>query len=144
MKPVIALIAASLVAAHGLVWAEGARSLNDARSQINTGTWPGITIFDFKKKPEPPAAAASGAGAKPSGPAASVPTVAPATSKGASAPASSNALQSAVERVSARITNPEPPSNQPMNAAKRLDSPELGIPLPTAATFAKPASAPKP
>jgi hypothetical protein len=48
--------------------------------------------------------------------------------------------RSVVTRVLSGIQAANPPSGQPINAAKRLDSPGLGIPLPTAGTAA--ASAP--
>jgi len=87
------LAAATLLASAGLAPAEPARSLNDARSQINSGTWPGITLIEAKPKAakaEPPAGAASAAPA----PVAAVPAPAAAATAGTAAKAADTAAAS--------------------------------------------------
>ncbi|MDZ7589953.1 MAG: hypothetical protein U5L05_04510 [Rubrivivax sp.] len=163
MKPLPSLLAAAtLLASAGLAPAEPARSLNDARSQINSGTWPGITLIETKPKaapaeppagaasagaaalttvPAPAAAATAGTGAKaadtatPSpasraaAPVAAPPApAAPAAATSATAPAAAANSTSFAERLRALVG---PPSGVPMNQATRLDSPDLGIVLPT-------------
>lgn len=94
MKPLPTLLAAAaMLACVGLAPAEPARSLNDARSQINSGTWPGITLIEAKPKAakaEPPAGAASAAPA----PVAAVPAPAAAATAGTAAKAADTAAAS--------------------------------------------------
>ena len=96
MKPLLTLLAAaSLLASAGMAPAEPARSLNDARSQINSGTWPGITLIEAKPKAakaEPPAGAASAAPAP--APVAAVPAPAAAATAGTAAKAADTAAAS--------------------------------------------------
>jgi hypothetical protein len=149
MKPFPSLLAAAtLLASAGLAPAEPARSLNDARSQINSGTWPGITLIEARPKAapaEPPAGAvpvvtapapaapvAAAPGPAAPAPAAAAPAApttpaAPATATAAS-PAATATSPSVAERLRAVLG---PPSGVPMNQAARLDSPDRGIVLPT-------------
>ena len=96
MKPFPTLLAvATLLASAGMAQAEPARSLNDARSQINSGTWPGITLIEAKPKAakaEPPAGAASAAPAP--APVAAVPAPAAAATAGTAAKAADTAAAS--------------------------------------------------
>ena len=218
MKPAIALLTAGIaLAAHGLLLADtSGRSLTDVRKQINSGTWPGITLIEAAPKAKPPAAsasapaapAASAADASPAPAAAAAHASTPATSAAnTSAPATPAANPSAPATPAAGalappavaaspaaapvapVASPSPPtpskaagisapaapiakvpaaepaavppapatsapsfgdrlrgwlgeplSGQSMQEAKRLDSPSIGIPLPTAAAGA--ASAP--
>jgi hypothetical protein len=137
MKPAItlALLATGLaLAAHGFALADPGPSLNQVRSEINSGTWPGITIFKAQPKAEPPPATASA----PGGSGAKAQSIEPG--KGAAAPARDT--PSVAARLGAQIGWGGPLSRQPLNAAKRLDSPSLGIALPTASPGATAASAP--
>lgn len=118
MKSVLLLLAAGITLA-AQAQTEPPRSLNQARSQINNGTSPGIVIFKSKPKADTPAAAAS------------------AASAAAQAPAPVG------NRIVERLNLGEPPSGRPLTGAKRLDAPDQGIPLPTAATAAAAASAAK-
>lgn len=179
MKPLPPLLAAAaLLASAGPAPAEPARSLNDARSQINSGTWSGITLIEAKPnaaKAEPPAGAASAAPAPvaavpapaaaatagtdaraagtatpspagparapaapvaaapaPAAPAPAVPApavpIAPPAAATAAAPATAATSSSFADRMRALLG---PPSGVPMNQATRMDSPDLGIVLPT-------------
>jgi hypothetical protein len=116
MKPAILtlLAAGAALAAHSLVLADSGRSLNQVRTEMNNGTWAGISIWDSRPKAAPPAAAASGSAA--------------AAAQGASAPVGAG------PRVGGLLGWGAPPSGQPLSSAKHLDSPTLGIELPTAST----------
>ena len=105
------LAAAATLATPALAQAQSGGSLNDARSAITKGTAPGIVIIGTKRRP-PEASAAS-------------------TAAAAAAPAAAAATPLA-ERVGAAVKWGDPPSGQPLNAARRLDSPTLGIALPSA------------
>jgi len=52
MKPAIALLTAGIaLTAHGVLLADTTgRSLTDVRKQINSGTWPGITLIEAGPK----------------------------------------------------------------------------------------------
>lgn len=125
MKPVLLLLAAAAslaTLAHAQTPAEAPRSLNQARSEVNHGTSPGIVIFKSKAKADGSASAASAASA---------------AAVGAQAPAPVG------NRIVERLNLGEPPSGRPLTGAKRLNAPDQGIPLPTAATAAAAASAAK-
>lgn len=101
-----------MLATHALALAQSGGSLNDARNAINKGTSPGIVIIGAKRRaPEASAAAAS----------ASAPTQTPAA-----------AATPLAERVGAALKLGDPPSGLPLSAARRLDSPSLGIAIPSA------------
>ena len=116
----LVLAAAATLATHALSQAPSGGSLNDARSAITKGTAPGIVIIGAKRRPPEASAAAS---------AASAGAAAPAPSAAAPVAAAATPL---AERVGAAIKWGDPPSGQPLNAARRLDSPTLGIALPSA------------
>jgi hypothetical protein len=120
MKSAFLLLAAGIAFA-AQAQTEPPRSLNKARSEINNGTSPGIVIFKSKPKAEVPASPAS---------ATSTTSTPPAASATAQVPAPLG------NRIVERLNLGEPPSGQPMSGAKRLNSPDQGIPLPTAATAA--------
>jgi hypothetical protein len=129
---------------------ERPRSLNDARSDVIHGSG-GITLFDFGRKSEPaaavPAPAAPAAGAAGSAAAAAAPTSgwgtpvavpAGSTARASTAASGAAAAPAAVAAPAARkplLGNLGdifgPPSGEPMNSAKKHESPSSGIPLPT-------------
>jgi len=132
------LAAASTLATYPLVRAQSSGSLYDSRLGVIKGTSPGIVIFDSKRSPQPPAAAAS-----------SAPAAAASSASAAAGGASQPAARKADTPVAAAPTAPlaeragallrawgDPPSGQPLNAAKRLDSPTQGITLPSASRAA--------
>jgi hypothetical protein len=131
MKTSLSLLAACLVLAPcGAATAQSLGSLNDARAAVRNGTTPGITIIPARKSAEPaavPASAAASASAK----TAATPAVGAAS---AAAPAAAPAKPSVAERASGILRSLPPPSGTPITSAKRLDSPQLGIPLPTGAS----------
>lgn len=136
MKPLPTLLAAAaLLASAGVAVAEPARSLHDARTQINSGTWPGITLIEAKPKAakaRPPAGAASAAPEPAT-------TAAPEAARATIAPTPATSPPTVAERLRALLG---PASGVPMNQAARLDSPDLGIVLPTGAATPGVASAP--
>jgi len=196
MKPAIALLTAGIaLAAHGVLLADTTgRSLTDVRKQINSGTWPGITLIEAGPKAQAPAAGASAPVAPaaspppaPVSPAANVSTpVTPAATT--SAPTTTNAPATAAPAAAALapaappaspstpiapVAGPLPstaapapvspapatgapsstpsfgdrlrgllgePTGQSMQEAKRLDSPSIGIVLPTAGAASAPAT----
>lgn len=109
MKTILmVLAAAATLATHALSQAQSGGSLNDARSAITKGTAPGIVIIGAKRRAPEPSAAASAATAAAPAPAAATPLA---------------------ERVGAALKWGDPPSGLPLSAARRLDSPSLGIAL---------------
>jgi hypothetical protein len=103
-----------LLLASQAAWsAEAKPTLEEKRLGVIRGTTPGIVIFDFgaAKKTEPPASSNAGAEARPASEAA-----APAGWR----PKWLSALPA--------------PSGRSLQAARRLDAPDQGIALPTAAT----------
>ena len=123
----LVLAATATLAMHVPAQAQSGGSLNDARSAINKGTAPGIVIIGAKRRAPEPSAAASEASAAAT-PAAT--GVSPGARNGDAAAAPSVATPLA-ERIGAALKWGDPPSGQPLNAARRLDSPALGIPLPS-------------
>jgi hypothetical protein len=124
------LVAALALAACSVASAQSLGSLNDARAAVRNGTTPGITIIPARKSAEPAPVAASAsaaAGAK----TAAAPAGAAASS---AAPAAAPAKSSVPERTSEILRSLPPPSGTPINSARRLDSPQLGIPIPTGAS----------
>jgi len=125
------VVASTALALQGAASAQSLGSLNDARKAVRDGTTPGITIIPARKSAEPAPAQASApaaAGAK---------TVAAPVAAGASsaAPAAAAPAKSSVtERTGEILRSLPPPSGTPINAARRLDSPQLGIPIPTGAS----------
>jgi hypothetical protein len=123
-------MAALALAACAAASAQSLGSLNDARAAVRNGTTPGITIIPARKSAEPAAAPAS------------VPAATGATSAAApSARAASAAAPAAVppkpsvgQRTSEILRSLPPPSGTPITSAKRLDSPTLGIPIPSGAS----------
>lgn len=128
MKPVCTLFAAVSLLAQGAAVADSGRSLNEVRSQMNSGTWPGITLIEAR--PKAPAQAASAASAP----------VLRSAGQTAAAPPPQPAAQSAPRWRLGTLF--EAPSGRPMNQATRLDSPSLGIPVPTASSRAASAATP--
>ena len=151
MKRTLLTMAALLaLAAHGPARAEEGTSLGRVRSQMNAGTWDGIVLIKGRPKAAPaPASAASAAAAAAStgttaATAATAATTAAATAAavapGQSSPSAAQG-PSVFERMRALLGGDEPLSGERLNDAKRLRSPSQGIPLPTAATAARAASA---
>lgn len=133
MKTILmVLAAAATLATHALSHAQSGGSLNDARSAITKGTTPGIVIIGAKRRAPEPSAAASAATAADPVAAASTGAAAPTTARKADAPAAPAAATPLAERVGAALKWGDPPSGLPLNAARRLDSPSLGIALPPA------------
>jgi 2-oxoglutarate dehydrogenase E2 component (dihydrolipoamide succinyltransferase) len=125
MKPLLTLLAAaSLLASAGMAPAEPARSLNDARSQINSGTWPGITLIEAKPKAEPPASAASAA------PVAAVPVPAAAATAGTAAKATATPVTAGQAQAQAAL----PATVAPVAAVPAPAVPAPAAPAPAAAT----------
>jgi hypothetical protein len=116
------VVAATTLTLHGAASAQSVGSLNDARKAVREGTTPGITIIPARKRAEPPPAQASApqSAGSAAGPAAT----------SASAPAVAQTKTSAGSVTSEILRSLPPPSGTPLNAARRLDSPQLGIPLP--------------
>ena len=132
MKTILmVLAAAATLATHAPSQAQTGGSLNDARSAITKGTAPGIVIIGAKRRPPEASAAASAATASAPAPAAaaSAGSAAPATARKAEAPAAPATATPLAERVGAALKWGDPPSGLPLNAARRLDSPSLGIAL---------------
>jgi len=96
--------------------AEAKQSLEERRLGIIKGSTPGIVILDLRatKQAEPAASASAGVEAKPA----------------VAAPQGSWA--------SRWLGKLPPPSGRPLNDARRLDAPDQGIPLPTAASASQP------
>ncbi|MES2959249.1 MAG: hypothetical protein V4792_13750 [Pseudomonadota bacterium] len=132
MKTLVPTLAAGLtLAMSALVMAQGG-SLNDARMGVIKGTAPGIVIFDFARRPQAPSAAASAASAA----GGANPATAQKRDAADARPAS--------EGLGSMLKWGEPPSGRPLNAARRLDSPSLGIPLPTGGAASQPAGSGQP
>jgi hypothetical protein len=134
MKTILmVLAAAATLATHALSQAQSGGSLNDARSAITKGTAPGIVIIGAKRRaPEASAAASAATASAPVAAAASAGSAAPAAVRKAEAPAAPAAATPLAERVGAALKWGDPPSGLPLNAARRLDSPSLGIALQSA------------
>ena len=116
------LVAAATFVAHISVWAQASGSLYDSRQGVIKGTSPGIVVIPARNSPTAasaaaPSASAAGPATQPAGPKASAP-----------APASASAPKA--ESAAAPLKWGEPPSGQPLSAARRLDSPTVGIPIP--------------
>lgn len=128
MKSIPALLAAAtLLASAGMAPAEPARSLNDARSQINSGTWPGITLIEAKPKAaqaEPPASAASAA------PVAAVPVPAAAATAGTAAKATATPVTAGQAQAQAAL----PATVAPVAAVPAPAVPAPAAPAQAAAT----------
>jgi len=139
MKPALTLLAALVtLAVHATVLADSGRSLTDVRKEINSGTWSGTTLIEAKPKaapqPSPASAPASaGAGAPPSQPATAAPVAGNSAPQTMPPPPAATGTTSTAKGLGALFGWGEPPTGQPMSAATRLDSPSIGIPLPTAA-----------
>lgn len=130
MKTILMVLAAvATLATHALSQAQTGGSLNDARSAITKGTAPGIVIIGAKRRPPEASAAASAATASAPVAAASAGAATPAAPRKAEAPAAPAAATPLAERVGAALKWGDPPSGLPLNAARRLDSPSLGIAL---------------
>jgi len=114
------LAAAGAMAPHAASQAQSSGSLNDARSAIAKGTAPGIVIIGAKRRAPEASTAASAASASAAAPASAT-----------APPAPTAAATPLAERIGAAIKWGDPPSGQPLNAARRLDSPNLGIALPS-------------
>lgn len=124
----IFLIASLAMASTPLVQAEG--TLAERRQALNNGTAPGIVIWDggrsAKEAPAAvPAAAATG----------STGATEKASPQGAAA-APATASKPLSERLGGLFNRVPAPSGQPLNAARRLDSPTQGIAVPTQASAA--------
>jgi hypothetical protein len=120
MKPVFFVLAAgAMFAAHMSVNAQG--SLYDSRQGVIKGTSPGIVVIPARP-PQAPAAAASSASA------AGAASQATGAKAGASAAAAGSAP--AAQSAAAPFTWGAPPTGQPLNEARKLDSPTVGIPIP--------------
>lgn len=127
MKTSLIVLASSLLAAWAPVQAE---SLYEKRLAVIKGTSPGVTLIG-------PGGKIADTGPKASNPAASA---ASAGAASGSAPAARTAAQAAPEQPSEPGTWLQrlvgPPSGKSLSEAKRLDSPDQGIRLPTASKAA--------
>jgi hypothetical protein len=119
-------VASTALALQGAASAQSVGSLQDARKAVREGTTPGITIIPARKRAEPPPAQASApqAAGSAAGPAAA----------GASAPAVVKTKSASGSVAGEILRSLPPPSGTPINSARRLDSPQLGIPIPGAAS----------
>ena len=141
MKPALTLLAALVtLAVHATALADSGRSLTDVRKEINSGTWSGTTLIEAKPKPkaEPqpspaPGPASASAGAPPTQPATTAPAVGDSAPQSTTSPPAATGTTSTAKGLGVLFGWGEPPTGQPMSAATRLDSPSIGIPLPTAA-----------
>ena len=123
MKTALLILAVgAALAAHMPVRAQPGGSLYDSRQGVIKGTSPGIVVIPARNAQTAASAAASSASA--AGPA----TQATGPKAGASAPAAASAPKA--EGAGAPLKWGEPPSGQPLSAARRLDSPTVGIPIP--------------
>jgi len=140
MKTLPALLATTLALLPALGAAQG--NLNDARNAVRKGTTEGIVLIPARKAPDaaptptPTAAAASSAASAATG---RSPSAVPAAAGAAPAAAKPSFMSGLLDNI--RLTNP--PSGQPLQAAKRDESPSRGIPIPSAASASRPASAPR-
>jgi len=116
---------------HDPVQAESGRSLGETRLEIIRGTSPGITLIPARSRAQPPVASASAP--------ATAASVAGATVPAAKAPVQAGGTPSVLGPMGDWLRWGDAPSGMPMHEAKRLDSPSVGIELPTAAKNAKPA-----
>jgi hypothetical protein len=147
MKTPTAALAVTLALLPALWPAPGAAqgNLNDARNAVRKGTTEGIVLIPARKPPEaaaPAASAASAATTTATKAATAAPggaVAAPGAAPAAPAAAKPSFLGGLFDNI--RLTNP--PSGQPLQAAKRDESASRGIPLPTAASASRPASAPR-
>lgn len=120
MKTAFLVLAAGAVfAAHMSVRAQG--SLYDSRQGVIKGTSPGIVVIPART-PQAPAAAASSASA------AGAATQATGAKAGASAATAGSAPTA--QSAGAPFKWGDPPTGQPLNEARKLDSPTVGIPIP--------------
>jgi hypothetical protein len=133
MKPLFTLAAACLLLAQAaFAQSEPGPTLQERRLGIIKGTAPGIVLFGATRPPQATASAAAPA------PAVAAAAASPST-KAAAQPSDPDAKPLA-ERLGNALKWGEPPSGQPLSAARRLDSANQGIPLPSAGAAA---SAPK-
>jgi hypothetical protein len=115
----LGIVGAAVLLSLSAAAQEAPRSLSEARKNVNQGTTPGIVIWEPKQRPPAPAqAVASGAG----GSASATTAAGPATQ--------SKGFLSTLREL-------HPPSGQPLNRAKTLDS-AGGIAVPTGASASAP------
>ena len=106
-------------------------SLYEQRLAVTKGTATGIVIFGGKSDATPAAPAAAGG---------STPTPGAAATTTAATPAAATPSATGSGSVSKLFSTLPPPSGIPLNTLKRLDSPTLGIPFPTAQSASQPKS----
>lgn len=112
-------------------------SLYERRLAVIKGTATGIVLIPDREPASaaaaPAAVPASGAGGATTTATASTGST-PTTTQGAPAAASTS------KPFSKFLEGLPPPSGRPLNVLKRLDAPDLGIPIPTAASASQPSS----
>jgi hypothetical protein len=108
-------------------------SLYERRLAVTKGTATGIVIFGGKSDAAPAAPAAAGGSTPTPGAAATTTAAAPAAATPSATPTGSGS-------VTKLFSTLPPPSGIPLNTLKRLDSPTLGIPFPTAQSASQPKS----
>ena len=128
LKKFSPLLTTAVLIAPGLAASAAAQTLDDARAAIRKGTAAGITIVPARSRA---ASAPQGGAPAASATAASV-TAAPVG--GSPGPAMRPAEPAgAPGKVSGFLSALPPPSGQPLSATKRLNTPDLGIPVPASA-----------
>jgi hypothetical protein len=144
MKPSILLVAASLaLIAQGTARADSGKTLNQVRSEMNSGTWRGVVLYESGPAAAAPAASGPAAAAAQPG-AAAARSGAPTPAAGVPAAAASSAARNSPlpgESIASYLGRVAPPSGVPLNSAKRLDLPSQGIELSTASSRAADAAA---
>lgn len=103
------------------VLAQTAGRLNQIRSEMNSGRWEGVSIVRLAPKADVPASAASTA----AGPGEwGTPAL-------GAAKAASGAVASTAKSATASPAARDPAGSHSLSSRKRLEDPDLGIPLPT-------------
>jgi hypothetical protein len=112
-----------ILVSQAVLSAEAKQSLEERRLNVIKGSTPGIVILDLgtAKRAEPAASASGEVQVKPSNAA----PAAPAAPQGTWA--------------SRWLSKLPPPSGRSLNDARRLDAPDQGIPVPSAASASQPA-----
>lgn len=127
-KSLARLMCAALIA-PGLAGTAAAQSLDDARAAIRKGTAPGITIIPARSQ-----AASTPRGDLPAASAASAAvTAAPVIGSPSPSAQSAGPTVLPVKAIGGFLSALPPPSGQPLSATKRMNTPDVGIPLPASA-----------
>lgn len=122
MNKLSLFLAAGLLATAGAAQAEDPNSLYSRKLGVIKGTAPGITLIEGPRRapeggtPATPAAPSSKAGA---------------TTATAATPAAAATTADAAPARAPLVFEFKPPSGAPVSSIKRLEGPDVGIPLPT-------------